>query len=447
MNNHMDHDPNESSVKQNGKQASNFVRKSFQWMKDHSGFYGYVDTKGDYHRGKTLWDWLQLLIVPIVLATAALWFNHASQRNLMLIEEDRSKEDVLQDYFSGMENLILNNSLIDARLSDNAVVLDIARAKTITVLRVLDEPRQSAVFQFLRDSGLSDFLLINATMRKMSFDGCDISHVNLTEAEMNMTSFVDASLMGASLNQAYLIEADMRRAILDGAKMERAILTDANLSRAYLIVTDLSGAYMRGVNLSDAIFDTSKLNKADLRNANLNGADLFDTDLSGAKILGTDLRNTNLNEAHINLARYDSLTKWPKGYDYINSGAIGPKASLVGANLSGLILDRLDLQEANLERVNLSGSTLSGSNLYLANMSGADLSWSYLDGANLKVADLSEANLTNAKLMGADLTGANLAGADLSGANLEGAIITEDQIKSVKSIDGVIMPDGKKYVP
>src|SRR6266516_7842110 len=31
-------------------------------------------------RGKTLWDWLQLLIIPVVLAVAGFWFNHSERK-------------------------------------------------------------------------------------------------------------------------------------------------------------------------------------------------------------------------------------------------------------------------------------------------------------------------------------------------------------------------------
>src|SRR6266581_1894736 len=34
-----------------------------------------------YQSGKTLWDWMQLLIVPVVLAVGGLVFNFATGRN------------------------------------------------------------------------------------------------------------------------------------------------------------------------------------------------------------------------------------------------------------------------------------------------------------------------------------------------------------------------------
>ena len=35
---------------------------------------------GDNKSGKTLWDWMQLLFIPVVLAIAGFWFNHRERK-------------------------------------------------------------------------------------------------------------------------------------------------------------------------------------------------------------------------------------------------------------------------------------------------------------------------------------------------------------------------------
>lgn len=71
-----------------------------------------------YQPTKTLWDWLQLLIVPIVLSVAASWLNHQnSQLELrMTIERDKTEHDIaldnqraelLQGYLDRMSDLLL----------------------------------------------------------------------------------------------------------------------------------------------------------------------------------------------------------------------------------------------------------------------------------------------------------------------------------------------------
>src|ERR1700730_8961105 len=47
----------------------------------------------EYQPGKALWDWLQLLIIPLVLAIAALLFNLATTRTEQNIAAKRYEQD------------------------------------------------------------------------------------------------------------------------------------------------------------------------------------------------------------------------------------------------------------------------------------------------------------------------------------------------------------------
>ena len=76
------------------------MRNFFEWLKYNSGIFSYTDPKGEHHRGKTLWDLLQLLIIPLFLAGAAIWFN-----------QDRTREDSLQSYLDEMEHLLIDEKL------------------------------------------------------------------------------------------------------------------------------------------------------------------------------------------------------------------------------------------------------------------------------------------------------------------------------------------------
>ncbi len=44
---------------------------------------GTVIRTEEYQPGRTLWDWMQLLIVPVVLALIALLFNRATTRTVL----------------------------------------------------------------------------------------------------------------------------------------------------------------------------------------------------------------------------------------------------------------------------------------------------------------------------------------------------------------------------
>lgn len=68
-----------------------------------------------------------------------------------------------------------------------------------------------------------------------------------------------------------------------------------------------------------------------------------------------------------------------------------------------------------------------------------------LSGAALDNVNWSQANLGEADLGEANLGEANLNGADLSRADLSDVVITEDQLKTAKSLAGVTMPDGSEH--
>lgn len=71
---------------------------------------------------KSLWDWMQLLIIPIVLAGTAFLFNLAMKRSELSIEqqrhnreqmiaEDNQREEILQVYLDRMAGLLLDKGL------------------------------------------------------------------------------------------------------------------------------------------------------------------------------------------------------------------------------------------------------------------------------------------------------------------------------------------------
>ena len=74
-------------------------------------------------QGKTVWDWLSLLIVPLALAVVALFFNQATTRAEREIAQkryeqdqqiafDKQREDLLQAYFDRMSDLLLEKGLV-----------------------------------------------------------------------------------------------------------------------------------------------------------------------------------------------------------------------------------------------------------------------------------------------------------------------------------------------
>jgi hypothetical protein len=91
--------------------------------------------------GKPVWDWLQLLIVPLVLAAVGFWFTAQQDTRQQLLENQRAASDrrvaeqqaqnsAVQGYFDRMQNLLLDRNLRNA--SDDSEVRSLARALTLT---------------------------------------------------------------------------------------------------------------------------------------------------------------------------------------------------------------------------------------------------------------------------------------------------------------------------
>jgi hypothetical protein len=223
-----------------------------------------------YQPSKTMWDWLQLLIVPTVLAAAGLWFTRQQNRRQSDLARDKQREDLLATYFDRLSDLLLKGDLRQmpvgrAQRQGPAV----ARARTLATLSTLDSARKGALIQFLHESGL-------------------------ITGEMPVIQLSAADLSGANLREANLSEADLHEADLRGANLYLANLSMANLSMA-----NLRGVYLGGANLSGAI--------------------LLGADLSEAILDGTGLRSASYNKRP---RKGLDATRWPAGFDPVTAGTL-----------------------------------------------------------------------------------------------------------------------------
>ena len=203
----------------------------------------------------TLWDWLDLLIIPVVLAIGGFLFTRSENRATRAAAERRALDDTLQAYLDGMSQLLTDKDqpLHSAQPGDSLSTL--ARARTLTVLGRLDSVRKWSVLQFLHESGLihrEQSLLDEGGLIERRHNIVSLKQADLSEADLNA-----ADLSGADLDEAFLYKA-----WLDETNLKEADLSEANLIEAWLSKADLSEALLRGAVLS----------KANLAGADLSGA-------------------------------------------------------------------------------------------------------------------------------------------------------------------------------
>jgi uncharacterized protein YjbI with pentapeptide repeats len=216
----------------------------------------------EYQPGKALWDWLQLLIIPWVLAVGALLFNLATTRTEQKIASNKQREDLLQAYLDRMSDLLLKEHLRSSAV--DAEVRNVAHVRTITILFQLDARRIGYVFAFLREAGL---MSTTSNDNVVSLSQADFGTVNWSKADLSK-----ARLSGADLSKADLSKADLSKAIIVEADLSKATLSEADLSRADLSRADLSGQDLSNKDLSGATLSGAYLNEATLSGAILKGA-------------------------------------------------------------------------------------------------------------------------------------------------------------------------------
>ena len=253
-------------------------------------------------RGMTVRDWLQLLIVPLVLVVIGFLFTiqqDARQQAIedqraqseREIEEQRAQDAALQAYLDQMSQLMLEGDLRGSQ--EGSEVRTLARARTQTILARLDSRRKGSVVQFLYEASLINkddpvVSLSAVSLRGADLSGATLSGADLVGADLSGTNLSGADLSDADLSVAHLRKANLSSAVLSGADLSDAELQLADLSETDLISADLSGAKLSGAILIDAV----------LYNADIgDGAYLFHADLRGAELNGADLRTARLNGA------------------------------------------------------------------------------------------------------------------------------------------------------
>jgi Pentapeptide repeats (9 copies)/Pentapeptide repeats (8 copies) len=263
---------------------------------------------------KTGWDWLQLLIVPVALATIGYFLNTAQSARdrrqedaraaqAQAIALDERRDQVLQDYLHRMDDLLLQDRLRES--GARSEVRGVARTLTLTALRRVDGQRKGEVVRFLWESGL-----IGPGVPVVSLVAADLRDVELDHAELG----------GADLGGADLRRASLRGAGLDSVRFDTALLQDAVFSGATLAGDDFTGARLERASFRGVRMETAQDFRGEHRPVSFRGACL-----SGATFDGADLRSARLAAAggvRVRFHRAQIVT-----------------ATLQGARLADVVLD------------------------------------------------------------------------------------------------------------
>lgn len=235
-----------------------YTNPDAQW----TGFADYSpqgSSSPQFEREKTLWDWMQLLIIPAVLAGGAFLLSGAQRRNEQQIADDRAQESVLETYIDRMSELLLEEKLLAPEQISNNKIRDVARIRTLTALRRLDGFRKAILLQFLYES-----YLLEKDQPIIALTGADLRNAQLKLAKLGRTNLSRVDLNNANLEQARLIGSNLFGAGLRRARLEGANLEGVNLTRADLVEAQLVGARLRRAILKGADLTKANLSKAEV---------------------------------------------------------------------------------------------------------------------------------------------------------------------------------------
>ena len=235
---------------------------SFGYKYDWTGFGSYTTPNGIHIRGKTLWDWAELLLIPVFLGLAAIWFNYYAGKVSREVALDQYRETVLLKYFDDIAELIKNDELLSVVQNKDPYSPSriVAWQKTVATSRMIDLNRKNLLLDFLY---YSDLIYNNTNYTKnvinlynSEFSNIDYKNSHLTNTNLRGVIFRDADLTGTRLYQANLSESNLQNAVLDNCNM-----FNADISKA-----ELKGANLRGVNLQLANLEEAKITEKQLSN-------------------------------------------------------------------------------------------------------------------------------------------------------------------------------------
>ena len=202
--------------------------------------------------GKTAWDWLEMLVVPLAGVLLAGLFavykvkadrraeeaRKLAEETRKLAEEraeearelaeERTQVETLSTYLDRIQELATAH---DLQSSNGIPARAVARARTLAALRVLNGTRKGILLRFLHEAGLTKG---------------DRPVLDLALADLTNVDLVGADLGGINLERANLSFGDLNGAVLKGSHLKGCLLNDADLGHV-----DMKGATVDDTQLAN----------------------------------------------------------------------------------------------------------------------------------------------------------------------------------------------------
>jgi uncharacterized protein YjbI with pentapeptide repeats len=216
--------------------------------------------------------------------------------------------------------------------------------------------------------------LSNANLSGANLDGSNLKDANLGSADLSGARFRRAILTGAILKSANVNRVFNGMApLVENDLLDRTRSVDflyANLDGADLSNSDLRMACFEEASLVKANLSNANFEGASFRLALLNGATMLNTRFNDVNFNHANFENSDLRSATLSMARFE-------GANFTSADL--SHAALIGATMSRTICRDTKLNYASLaysqfNEVNFHGTDLSSAELMYTVFAGSDLS-------------------------------------------------------------------------
>lgn len=267
---------------------------------------------------KYVWDWLELLIVPLVISLAAILFDVSIKNKDREIADKKRKQDLkisearnrearernidqyqenrLLDYFSKIEALLNRPNFQEylAQANDiDPLPISIKKlqstyiSRTLTTLRTLNGTRKGLLLKYLFDN---DLITGENPFIKLDYADCSYTKIRRNTSFLD-SNFKNVDLPKSNLNMIELIGADLSRTDFKDSVFEEGRFINCKFNKTKLGSTSLEEKInCNGVNVQGSKFYNVLIQGRSFINSQWNNCDFY-----GCEIKYSDFRNAQLN--------------------------------------------------------------------------------------------------------------------------------------------------------
>jgi uncharacterized protein YjbI with pentapeptide repeats len=357
-------------------------------------------------QNKRGWDWLALLIVPVVLAVAVNFVQNDIAARQKDSDLSKAQEQALLEYFKNVKDIVQKDIKgKDAKESNKMRSLSEENKKLMTsftkaILSEINGDQKRQVIDFLYGQNLirCDDICGKSIYEKNIENLIDLSEANFEKANLSRMKLLNLYLPNVNLN-----EADFTKSNLDGATFK-----GSSLNKTKFQLASYSGALF-SPNSDDNFYYSEHSASNNWSNNFVNRVNNFVSRVNNfvkwiqSFFVSKPMTNTNYYISKLQLIQYyqslsrlkgqepDDYKKNPEKYkDKMIYTEMNKKDNKdYQTNFSELKLENLYLGKANFKDVDLSGTSLKNSFLEDTDLRDAKLKNTNLEGAYLKGVKIS----------------------------------------------------------